>query len=483
MVKANNILIILLSALLLITPLLMNQWGFIAEYSAKIIGVVMLLIIIFSESYKGKVAKAHWFFIILCASVALLYLIPLPQFLWEIIPGRENYVEVSQFAQGQSLHSLSVIPRLTENSITMLIPIFAVFLGTLSLHSKQLQKVIWLVFAVGAVQALIGLFQYFSGTGLPFLGIENLAKNATGTFVNRDHYAGFLELVLPLSLGVMIQSYNRPNHKNRLQLGSKIYSKQFFVLIALSFIVMFAIFYSRSRMGILLATFTVFLTMFMFAKNQNKWLKFLLATTFIAVVVAMMSLESIVDIAFRFFMKDISEENRFNIYASTLEGISALAPFGSGPGTFANVFKAFQPNDMQHFINSAHNDYLELIFETGVFGIIIILFFFVLYIQRWMKLDLITSWAHRFRYTQTAAGIGMLMLLIHGMIDFNFHVDANMLYFSFFAGLFFHFREKNPNGSYTKRSVTRNSKRRKSRSKKIKNPNVLEGELLSHIQN
>ncbi len=466
----------------------MNQWGYIAEYGVKFIGVIMLLVLIFSENYKGKVAKSYWVFLSFCVFVALLYLIPLPQFLWEIIPDRENYIEVAEFVKSglpSSLYykSLSVIPRSTENSVTMLIPLIAVFLVTLSLHSKQLQKVILLVFIMAGMQAIIGLYQYITGTGLLFLGIENLAKNATGTFVNRDHYAGFLELALPLSLGVMIQSYNRPSHQNRLHIGNQFYSKQFFILLLLSFILVLAVFYSRSRMGIMLASLTIFLSFFMFIKNQHKWINLLVATTFLAVIITMMSLESIVDIAFRFFMKDISEENRFNIYASTLEGIKALAPFGSGPGTFSDVFRVFQPNDMKHFINSAHNDYLELIFETGLFGIVIIIFFFILYVQRWMNLDQITSWAHRFRYTQTAAGLGMLMLLIHGLVDFNFHVDANMLYFSFFAGLFFHFREKHPKKAYEEKAKSKGRKKRK-KSKLIKSSKpILEGELLSRIQN
>lgn len=482
MSKVHNIIIFLLSSMLFIPPLLMNQWGFVAEFWLKIVGSLLLFILIFSEFYKGKLNKTHWYFLVLCGLVGLFYLIPLPQFLWEMIPGRESYIEVSNFVQEglpaiQQFQSLSIIPKLTENSVTMLIPMFAVFIATMSLHSKQLQKLVLFVLVMAGFQAVLGLTQYFMGTGVTFLGIENAAKNATGTYVNRDHYAGLLELILPLSLGVMMQSLNRPNHNSRFQLGESYYSKKFFLLLVLSFLILFAVFYSRSRMGIVLTSFTIFLSFFLFSKHKSKRMSLLLATIFIGIIIAMMSLQSIVDIAFRFLMKNISEEHRFEIYVVTLDGIKALAPFGAGPGTFANVFKAFQPHEMSHFINSAHNDYLELIFETGLFGIIIIIFFFVIYVRHWTKLNQITSWDHRFRYVQTAAGIGMLILLIHALVDFNFHVDANMIFFSFFAGLFFHFREKQPDGNYYP-EVKRKSARRKNRRVR----RIAEGEVLSHTR-
>jgi len=477
--KTNNPLIFLLSIMLLAPPLLMNQWGFVAEFGAKILGAIILFILVISESYKGKVNGSYWLFLFFSIFVALLYLIPLPDFLWEKIPGREAYIDVSHFVEERlptvsQFKSLSIIPQLTENSVTMLLPMIAVFVATLSLHSKQLKKLLLFVFVMAGFQAVLGLSQYFMGTGIPFLGVENVAKNATGTYVNRDHYAGLLELILPLSLGMMMQSINSPSHSSRFQLGANGGSKKFSLLFILSFLILLAVFYSRSRMGIVLTTFTVFITFFVFSRKKSKRMSLLLGILFIFLLIAIMSLQSIVDIAFRFFMKDLSEENRFEIYAVTLEGIKALAPFGSGPGTFANIFKAFQPHDMQFFINSAHNDYLELIFETGIFGIIIIVFFFILFVRHWIKLNQISSWAHQFRYTQTAAGLGMLILLIHALVDFNFHVDANMIYFSFFAGLFFHFREKDPNGRYKPEA-----RRKKSRKKNRRVRRVVEGELLS----
>ena len=40
-------------------------------------------------------------------------------------------------------------------------------------------------------------------------------------------------------------------------------------------------------------------------------------------------------------------------------------------------------------------------------------------------------------YFQVAAGLGVLAMILHGIFDFNFHIPANALYFSFLAGIFF----------------------------------------------
>jgi hypothetical protein len=45
--------------------------------------------------------------------------------------------------------------------------------------------------------------------------------------------------------------------------------------------------------------------------------------------------------------------------------------------------------------------------------------------------------SRRLRFMQAAAGLGMLAMLLHGLFDFNFHIPANAIYFSFLAGIFF----------------------------------------------
>ena len=130
------------------------------------------------------------------------------------------------------------------------------------------------------------------------------------------------------------------------------------------------------------------------------------------------------------------EDSRWPIYSATLDGIGEFFPLGSGIGTFPEVFRRFQPGDVPLFVNHAHNDYLEWLFEGGLFAGALVAVFLVLYALRWPQLWTQERWS-LLRYLQVGAGIGLLLLGLRGLVDFNLHIPANAIYFAFLAGLFF----------------------------------------------
>ncbi len=92
---------------------------------------------------------------------------------------------------------------------------------------------------------------------------------------------------------------------------------------------------------------------------------------------------------------------------------------------------------MPGFVDFAHNDYAQLFLELGVAGVAVIFLALAAYLSRWVQLARV--WRERsLGHLQLAAGLGMLAMLVHGLVDFNFHIPANALYFSFLAGVFFH---------------------------------------------
>ena len=85
----------------------------------------------------------------------------------------------------------------------------------------------------------------------------------------------------------------------------------------------------------------------------------------------------------------------------------------------------------------AHDDYAELVLELGGAGGAIVGRLVLSYGVRWVGLA--GGWRERsLGHLQMAAGLGMLAMAVHGLVDFNFHIPANALYFSFLAGVFFH---------------------------------------------
>jgi len=120
-----------------------------------------------------------------------------------------------------------------------------------------------------------------------------------------------------------------------------------------------------------------------------------------------------------------------------MDGILDFFPLGSGPGTYPDIFHAFQPLELGHvFVNHAHNDYLEWLFEGGVFAALLIVLLLGLYVLQWGKVWSKGEWS-RFQFLQVGAGIGIFLLLLHEFVDYNLLIPDNMVYFAFLDGIFF----------------------------------------------
>ncbi len=119
------------------------------------------------------------------------------------------------------------------------------------------------------------------------------------------------------------------------------------------------------------------------------------------------------------------------------------APFprGGGFGTFPEIYPRFQSPDAIGYINHAHNDYLEWLMEGGFLAAVILLALLWFYARRWREVWEAGNWS-TFRFIQVGAGIGLLVMGLHGIVDFNFHFPANAVYYAFMAVVFF--REESP---------------------------------------
>ena len=93
------------------------------------------------------------------------------------------------------------------------------------------------------------------------------------------------------------------------------------------------------------------------------------------------------------------------------------------------MFRRFQPGDVPYFVNHAHNDYLEWLFEGGLVAAALMLVFLTLYVLRWREIwpSGEERWAP-ISFVRIAAGIGLLLMGLHGLVDFNLHIPANAVF-------------------------------------------------------
>ncbi|CAH9018329.1 O-antigen ligase family protein [Candidatus Nitrosacidococcus sp. I8] len=389
------------------------------------------------------------------ALVPLIQLIPLPiEILSKLFSGRFFYFEgishtLNQDNISNRWHSIALIPSATELAWLTLLPPIAVFISTRYITSQQLKKLIYLFLGIVSFEAILGLIQYGEGSENPFrLGNEYYNDSAVGTYINRNHLAGLLEMALPVVLAILIAVIKR-NPKIRAKTEGRWYQlllrwsnnqgNYFLLCFTIAIIILLGTIFTRSRTGIMLVMLGLILSFFVFIRKID--LKKLYGTAgFIIFSSLIFAFEiGLTPIFNRFAVIDENmEKGRGLIYSGTLQAINEFFPFGSGAGSFAEVFQRFQPIDFtEGYVHRAHNDYLEWILVGGLPAAILIVASFVVYGRRWIK---IWQWGQEsiFYFIQIGAGIGTLLLLLHTFVDFNLHIPANAIFFAFLLGVFFY---------------------------------------------
>nr|CAA6828245.1 MAG: O-antigen ligase [uncultured Thiotrichaceae bacterium] len=437
--KWTNLLIMLGCILLLSAPFPYSGKNATAALTAEIIGTIVLFIIAHTQIHRGKLSKPVRYFIAYGLILTIIYLIPLPTSIWEQLPGRTAYVDLSTWLEKNYdifvYKSLSVNYLHTLSFALGIIPALALFLTTLSIPVSSLRILVYAFLLSAAGQAVLAILQYYTQNPSLFSGIQSMA--ARGSYLNQNHLTAYMEIAEPIALAFVLYYVIRQTDTRAVQKTLKIA-----IFSLLSMTLLFIPLISTSRMGLFLLLLSIILSFWTMTPSTIRSkiilplisLRLLLLGVFITLHYTFVT--NTATTVMRAAPQNIAGDLRWTMWKNTWEGILALAPFGSGPGTFQQGFRPFQSIENNLFINHAHNDYLEFMFETGVLGVVLILYFAYLYGWQWRQIKLIHE-KSLMRLLQSGAGVGIFLFMVYSLTEFNFHTPANVMYFCFLLGIFF----------------------------------------------
>ena len=409
------------------------------------VAIVLLATVLFWRRGFPPISRATVCVLGALAGIPLFQLIPLPRSVVAMLSPARVALTDNLMIFGMPLPgtlALTVNSYETQLAFLRLICYILVFLLAFEVYRLRGQAIalIGVLIGLGIFEAAYGSIQYLTGwqyiyTYRKLFSIEE----ATGTYINRNHFAGLLEMVLPFLLAGIL--FRRWRHGSSARspwveiIVSPITSRlvRDLVLFALIFV---ALIFSRSRMGIA-AGITGILIVGAVAVLQTRRKSVLLLLSLILVLpVAYSMWIGLTPVVQRYEVlgrPGVIEGDRLPIWGDAVALIRDYPLFGTGLGTYRLANRHYQSHMLEVIFEHAHSDYLEFASEIGIpltgllFGSL-----WLLVVKVARRTLILERSGDRILGAGCAGAIAAI--LVHGITDFNLQIPANAYLFSWIAG-------------------------------------------------
>src|SRR6267154_4354764 len=344
---------------------------------------------------------------------------------------------------GESHFTVSMAQYQTVSHLLLLVTYLTAFFLTLVLcrDPNAKRRLVFAMLSLGVFEALYGLIQYLTGWQQIFTYVKKYyLEEATGTYINRNHFAGFLEMILPFAVvlalrwAALLFKDASSGTATLRKIASRTELLSLVLWLFLATLLFVALVLSRSRMGIisilvsLVAILALAGTASMPARTRVP-----VATLFFLGVLGLIVWIGIDPVMSRFETLgqeyDLSDQNRISIWRDTLGLIRHHPLLGTGLGSYSVVYPSVQTVFLTLLVEHAHCDYLEVASELGLPGAILL--FGSIF---WVMAQAVRQYQNVQNSFDKAVILGCIgsvaAILVHSVADFNLYIPANALVFT-----------------------------------------------------
>src|SRR4030043_864956 len=376
-----------------------------------------------------------------------IQLIPLPSGIIKIVsPETYNlYKETILINEPLTWVSLSINKKATLMEFFRITAYVAFYILTMQLLTKKniLKKTIAVIIVFASLLSFLGILQHVLSNNKIFW-FRELTQGGTpfGPYVNRNHYAGLMEMLFPLVLSLFLFYKPHVTYNSFREKITEIFNRKrtnIYILLGFAAILIgTSIFLSLSRSGIvsLCLSMIVFGVMFI-AKGTNRKRGIIIIIIFILIVLSV-GWFGWGPIFERFervknAQGDISEL-KIEIWKESRNIINDFSVTGTGFGSFINIYPKYRTISGDGIADHAHNDYIKDFSDGGAIAFLISVCFLLTLLYKSYRAFLKRHEIYSI-YLFIGSIAGIFSILIHSITDFNLHIGSNGLYFFFLLGL------------------------------------------------
>lgn len=363
------------------------------------------------------------------------------------------------------LRSISIYRHATETGLYKILSYFVLFFLIInnfrfesdsdrkkeqktSSYKIPLNRIITTIITMGFILSFLGILQKLSGTSNIFWLSDKSYASHFGSHINRNHFAGYINMIISLVMGVIIsrkilnnadfsiKRFNLSVKNTILSLERLIHSKGLYVLTM--FLMISGLILSTSRGGTI--SFLVSILIFLFLIYSRKGHKKKSPFPFLIILAVILSV-------FWFGTGPLTErfeplhegkffnpDERYYVFSSTWKMAGDFPFLGTGLESFQYIFPMYKSAEIKLHFTRAHNDYLQLLVETGWAGFLLVFYFFVVFSR-----DVLSRLRQRRNPLVRGITIGGLTgistMFIHSFVDFNMQIPANAVLFFVLLGI------------------------------------------------
>lgn len=385
------------------------------------------------------------------AGAIVLQLVPFPTGTVEkLSPNTTEVLAAFDLAFSAGLvtrHSLSIEPRLTATGFALFCA-FAILLAgvsrALSVHGCR--KTVGALTVFGVVLALIGIIQkpLFRGEIYGFWTTV-MGGNPFGPFVNKNHFAGWMLMALPLTLGLLGDGLSnamrgvKPNGRDRFLWLSSSDANRLILVAAAAMVMALALVLTMSRSGISALALLVVVTTIFFVYHQQSTTSRAAGLTYLLLLVVLIVWRvGPGAIVTHFSGADWGELNeRRGAWADAWRVAQAFPVTGTGLNTYGVASLFYQKHDLLYHYAQAHNDYLQLAAEGGLLlagpFAVCVLTFATAVRKRFREETSTTAY-----WLRAGAVTGLLAIALQETVEFSLQMPANAALFAVVCGIALH---------------------------------------------
>jgi tetratricopeptide (TPR) repeat protein/O-antigen ligase len=436
--------------LLFLTPFLFGTVEFwslaVMEVACIALALVWLFRLLSAETPFRVIEPPFLVPLGLLLGFAMMQVVPMPPVVIKLLSPQTYRVYSENLPSSGLLPwlTLSLYPYATLLEIVRFIGYVCIYCLTIQVLTdrKSITRMTTVILVIGTCIALLGIFQriFWNGKLLWFRELSEGCK-PFGPYANRNHFAGLMEMLIPVSVGALI--YLLPGLRGDHDIKGAV--SDFFshrranraVLTGTAVVIMItSLFLSLSRGGIIgLSLSMLFLGVMLWTRESTRQKGRTIVALFLVVLLSVgwFGWKPILAKFEGIRHSDPSTEYRIQNWKDSLKIVRAYPLFGTGLGTYEHIYPHFKTVPTLARWEHAHNDFIEGAVELGVPGLVLALYVVgSFYRKMFAMLKMRRSLSSRLLGMGAMAGVAGIV--IHGLTDFNLHVGANGLYFCFLMG-------------------------------------------------